>query len=690
MNITVSMPAEIVNTLIKHAKEDYFLTLIAKSNDQKKLFQIVNDLSNKKQGNCLPDHSSAVELADRFVGFFSDKIVKIRLRLEDSAPTSAFPIDVLTDHSASAAPVDMPATMDRSLLSEVPPLVDVPVPTERHIPTDVPLPVDPSVSSMAADHSAPITSPIPPVFDELSPADDDEIRKIIVNTKTTTCQLDPLPTSFLKIIIDVLLPVITNIINMSFKEGYIPDNLKLAVIIPLLKKPGLDLETLKIFRPVSNLSYLSKVMERVASARLLNHMSINGLHELFQSSYKKFHSTETALIKIQSDILSALDNKKCVLLTMLDLSAAFDTIDHSTLLSRLKSEIGVSGKVYKWFSSYLSDRKQSVLIHGMQSKLMELIYGVPQGSVLGPILFIIYMGPLGRLLKSLGVNYHFYADDSQIYVTFNVPNADEAVKKVEEVASIIKKWMKENFLCLNEDKTEVLLIASKSDHTKLKIPHIKIGNELITPSKEAKNIGFVFDNLMDCKSHIKQTCKSGWYHLRNIGRIRPYLDQTSTATLVHSFITSRIDINNTLLLGLPDLLIHKLQLLQNAAARLVMKLPKHSHITGTLQDLHWLPVSHRIEFKCLLFVFKALHDMAPAYLTDLLERKSSSRLLRSNDKKLLVIPKSRTVRYGDRNFANVAPLLWNNLPLSLREADKLCTFKSLLKTHLYKKAYDHS
>ena len=338
--------------------------------------------------------------------------------------------------------------------------------------------------------------------------------------------------------------------NLSFKEGYVPDDLKLALILPLLKKIGLDPEVLKNFRPVSNLPYLSKLIERLAAVRLVDHMHLHHLHELFQSSYKKYHSTETALLKIQSDILDALDKGQCVLLIMLDLSAAFDTIDHDVLLTRLQRDIGLQGRALQWFESYITGRKQTVIIDGTRSKLWDLLYGVPQGSVLGPILFLIYMGPLGKILRKLGVKFHFYADDSQIYVTFDLEGRHSAVTQVQEAIIIIKQWMQENFLCLNDDKTEVLLIASKHNHTKLDIPSVTIGNIDIAPAKQAKNIGFIFDNIMDAKAQVHQICKSGWFQLSRIGRIRQYLDNKSTQILVHAFITSRIDMNNCLLLCL--------------------------------------------------------------------------------------------------------------------------------------------
>ena len=592
-------------------------------------------------------HSCPTELANRFSGFFSDKIIKIRSSL-----------DSLAQHTDDTATPSVG-------------------------------PDHPSSETTAADDDSSDHCSIR--FDEFEHTTESEVRKVIMASKSTTCQLDPLPTPLLKEIIDTLLPVIVTIINMSFDEAHVPDELKMALIIPLLKKLGLDLEILKNFRPVSNLPFISKILERIASSRILFHMSVNMLHEIFQSSYKKFHSTETALLKIQTDILTALDQKKCVLLIMLDLSAAFDTIDHPTLLSRLKSELGVCGRVYDWFHSYLTNRKQCVIIDKARSNSTDLEFGVPQGSVLGPILFIIYMGPLGKVLKPLGVNFHFYADDSQIYISFGIKDSQSAINRVESAIMVIKQWMLQNFLCLNEDKTEVLLIASKSDHDKLDIPHINIGNEKISPAKQARNIGFVFDALMNCQSQINHVCKTGWYQLRKIGKLRPYLDRKATESLVHSFITSRIDNNNSLYLGLPDYMIRRLQVLHNAAARLIMRLPKHNHITPTLQELHWLPVEQRIKFKTLLMVFKILHGMAPEYLADLIQqRPRTARSMRSDSKSLLVVPRSRTVTYGDRNFSNIAPKYWNNLPQEIRDCDTLSGFKRSLKTYLFREAFHGS
>ena len=578
----------------------------------------------------MPSHSSSKELANRFSSFFSDKIVKIRSRLDHNN----------SDHA------------DAQFQDSV-------------------------------GHSEST-----PVFDEFEPVTEAEISKTIRSSKCTSCQLDPIPTSLLKIILDVLLPVLTSIVNMSFAEAHFPDDFKLALVLPLLKKLGLDLEVLKHFRPVSNLAFLSKIQERVAASRLTHHMVLNNLCEIFQSSYKKFHSTETALLKVQSDILSALDDKKCVLLVLLDLSAAFDTIDHNILLNRLNSYLGISGKALQWLSTYLKGRKQAVLINNTKSDTHDLHFGVPQGSVLGPLMFIIYMSPLGKILQGLDISYHCYADDTQLYVTFDVKESSAAVSKIEEVVRTVKSWMTQNFLCLNEEKTEVLLISSKSNQSKLSIPQVNICGSNIMPATEVRNLGFIFDSIMDCKSQIGKVCKIGWFQLRNIGKIRSYLDEKSTQSLIHAFITSRLDINNGLYLGLPDALLKRLQILQNAAARMVLRLPKHSHITTSLQDLHWLPVKARIKFKTLLFVFKSVHGEAPVYINDLLEKKrNSSRSARSNDQNLLLVPRSKSKTYGDRNFKNVAPKMWNALPCDLRLCDNVKTFKNRLKTFLFEESY---
>ena len=165
---------------------------------------------------------------------------------------------------------------------------------------------------------------------------------------------------------------------------------------------------------MSNLSFLSKLIERIVAVQFVQHISDNGLFEVFQSAYRHLHSTETALLRVHNDILQAVDTHGGAILVLLDLSAAFDTIDHNKFLHILEHAFGVKGDTLKWFQSYLSDRTQSVVINKESSDAFTLLFGVPQGTVLGPILFSVYASPLGNIIRKHGLSYHLYADDTQI------------------------------------------------------------------------------------------------------------------------------------------------------------------------------------------------------------------------------------------------------------------------------------
>ena len=249
-----------------------------------------------------------------------------------------------------------------------------------------------------------------------------EILNIIKQSPSKSCELDPLPTWLLKECTSELVPLITDIVNMSLRESLIPTTLKTALIRPLLKKTGLDSDILKNYRPVSNLTFISKIIEKVVSGRLNEHMHNNNMYDPLQSAYKEKHSTETALIKVQNDILSALDAGSSSILLMLDLSAAFDTIDHDILLSRLRNLYGISGGALDWFRSYLTSRIQRVVIDNSVSGDQELDFGVPQGSVLGPRIYCMYTKPVSGIIERHGLSYHSYADDTQLYMTIDNSN----------------------------------------------------------------------------------------------------------------------------------------------------------------------------------------------------------------------------------------------------------------------------
>ena len=249
---------------------------------------------------------------------------------------------------------------------------------------------------------------------------------------------------------DVLLPVLTKMINISIETATVP--VQEAMIKPKLKKEPVNHEEYANFRPISNLKYISKMIEKAISYQLTNYLRDNDPEESLQSAYKTFHSTETALVKVHNDIVSAIDSQSYVILLLLDLSAAFDTVDHKILLQRVSSCFGINGKTLCWFKSYLENRKQVVNLKGATSCSKDLRCGVPQGSVLGLILYVLYTSPLGDIVKSRGLSCHFYADHSQLYCSFKLHDQVDSVQVIESCLNDSDAWMLANMLKLNRDK----------------------------------------------------------------------------------------------------------------------------------------------------------------------------------------------------------------------------------------------
>uniref|UniRef100_A0A669FAZ4 Reverse transcriptase domain-containing protein n=1 Tax=Oreochromis niloticus TaxID=8128 RepID=A0A669FAZ4_ORENI len=298
-------------------------------------------------------------------------------------------------------------------------------------------------------------------LDSFSPIDLSELTSIINPSKPSTCLLDPIPTKLLKEVLPLINASNLNMINLSLIIGHVPQAFKVAVVKPLLKKPSLDPAVLDNYRPISNLPFISKILERVVVKQLTDHLQRNGLFEAFQSGFRAQHSTETALVKVTNDLLMASDSGLISVLVLLDLSAAFDTVDHNILLERLEHAVGITGTALQWFVSYLSNRLQFVHVNGESSSDTMVNYGVPQGSVLGPILFTLYMLPLGSIIRRHSINFHCYADDTQLYLSMK-PGITDQLVKLQECLKDIKTWMAANFLLLNSDKTEVIVLGPEN------------------------------------------------------------------------------------------------------------------------------------------------------------------------------------------------------------------------------------
>ena len=598
------------------------------AHDLRKQFGIVKSLMDKKSENPLPKCQNDNILANNFADFFVQKVSKIR------AIVDSVPVDVEPEF----------------YLNQTPPSV---------------------------------------LFDEFKPLTDDDVLQLIKQSSSATCDLDPLPTKLIKSCISILLPVIANIVNSSLQSGEFPESWKCALVQPLLKKPGLD-KILSNYRPVSNLQFVSKLTEKAVVAQFLDHIAQNCPLPVFQSAYRINHSTETALAKVQSDILCRMDKGEVVLLVMLDLSAAFDTVDHQILLKQLQMDFGVEGTVLNWFRSYLTNRCETVKINHAVSDKHSLSCGVPQGSCLGPILFTAYASTLFKITEKHSVSAHSYADDCQLYVSFRPSGnaCNSAVKALEDCIEDIRKWMFTFKLKINDSKTEFMIIGTRQQLSKVQIDSIRVGDDDIVPVTSVRNLGVIFDKNSSMNDHVSKLCKIGYYQLYSIRQIRSYLTEENTRLLVQAFIFSHLDYCNSLLFGITKYQLDKLQRLQNSAARLIMDTPRFTSISPVLHELHWLKVEYRIQYKILMLVYRGINNLAPAYITDFLQPVFCSHYsLRSNDSNELEPLKTRCTTLGDRSFAAAGPELWNDLPQFIRNATSLNTFKKLLKTHLFRKCY---
>jgi len=586
-------------------------------NDQKAMYSILSKLLHRSSPTLLPAHDDLPTLANSFAIFFTEKITKIRDSLQQHSSTVSFP-----------DPDNCPSKMT-------------------------------SFSSIC----------------------EDDVLKLIKKANDKSCSLDPMPTKLIKNYLEPLLPVITRIINMSLDQATMPSLLKEAVLTPILKKSSLDKENLQNFRPISNLAFISKMIEKVVDHQITVYIEENHLHEVMQSAYRQHHSTETAWVRLHNDILTALDNNMAVLLVCLDLSAAFDTIDHNILLQRLERRLGITGKCLDWLSSYLTGRTFRVRVNNVVSNDYNLQHGVPQGSVLGPKLFTLYMLPLSDISRQHNVNFHVYADDCQLYLAFKKENTLVSARKMEHLVNDIKQWMAYNMLKLNGDKTDILVLNGPR-RSCIELPPLTIGGECVLQSDTTTLLGVEVDSTLSLKKHVNNITKCCFYKLYNMSKIRKCITEDAAKTMVHSLITSKLDYCNSILNGLPNTTLESLSRVQKAAARLITNKTKYDHISSSLKDLHWLPIKKRINYKILVLTFKCIHDTAPIYLSELLHRRSNKGT-RLDNKNYLIVPKIKKSTYGGRSFNYTAPYLWNKLPDHIRCETNLQTFKKHLKTYLF-------
>ena len=624
--------------IIDRARNNYYdKKLKSLEKDPKGTYKVINHLLDKEYGTeNLPNGVSNDEIANNLKDFFDSKVKNIYSGI----------IDALPDNSDQAK---------EELINAKDKLVD-------------------TQSSIVR-------------FEEVY---ESEFLEIVHSMANKSCSIDIIPMWLFKFCISELKKIVLFIVNESLSTGIFPESLKSAIIRPSLKKPGLDPDQLKNYRPISNLSFISKIIEKCAHKQLTNYIERNDLFTEFQSGYRAVHSCETAVTKIHNDLLIMMDKRSHVVLLLLDLSAAFDTINHKLLLQKLKIMYGIQGSVLAWLSSYLCDRSFTVNVKRSKSSSCILVIGVPQGSILGPLLFILYTKDLENIAKKYGFSIHLYADDTQLYFSFDVHSDNPDFVSIKKCFEEIRNWMNQNFLKLNEDKTELLDIGYYQSPLKL----LSLNNSVtIEPVLKAKNLGFYFDHRMSLDDEITATQQACNIQLRNLRKIAGRLSFDLKVQLVHSCVLSHLDYCNAAYGSLSEANIYKLQKLQNSAVRFIFSLngkKSWESITPYTKKLHFLPVRFRIMYKAALLVFKCLNDMAPKYLSKLISTRdtNSHNLRKDNDFFLLSQPPTPNFKITHGAFSHYGPYIWNSLPFSLRCLNNINSFKTQLKTYYFNMAYN--
>ena len=534
-------------------------------------------------------------------------------------------------------------------------------------------------------------------FSSFSAINSEDLLDLVSKMSNKFCCLDPIPTFLLKECVDELTPILLFIINKSLTTGSFPTGMKKAVVKPTLKKENVDVDCLSNYRPVSNLTAISKLLERVVLNQLNEHLSSNDLHCPVQSGYRPHHSCETLLVRMTDDINKEIQCGNIVLVVLLDLSAAFDTIDHEILLEKLLTDYGISGKALGWMKSYLEDRYFCVKIEDTISSLLELLFGVPQGSLLGPILFILYIKAIQEIAAKYGLNVQFYADDSQLYISFSPINPSDLVdvkNRINKCLAEVKMWMVNNFMKLNEDKTELLVMGKPRVLKEFNLDiSLQFGEETIAPTEckgdKWKSLGVKLDESLSMTrqiNNVRQKCSWTMMNMRTIGY---YLDEDVKLMMVKQLVISKLDYCNSLYMNLPKTRLNKLRSILNQAIRFIYNISDRAvDLVPYYKKAHILPLDQRIFFKVCLLAHKTVHGSSPNYMRELVEidvslSSTNTRAKVQGDYYRVKIPKLPKNNIDNRRFSNYAPVAWNSLPLKIRCLPNTDSFKGLLKNHLY-------
>ena len=508
------------------------------------------------------------------------------------------------------------------------------------------------ISTINADYSKYLTNPIDANFLFRS-ADTEEILRVIFSFQNSKASgPNSIPTEILKMLSFNLCHPLKEIINISFATGIYPDKLKIAKVIPIFKNKG-DQLLVSNYRPISLLSNINKIFEKLVHARLYSFLELHNCIFELQFGFRSEHSTNHALLSLTETIRNALDNSNFAGGIFVDLQKAFDTVDHEILLKKLE-HYGVKGVANKWFKSYLTNRQQYVSINGFDSKNLPMNIGVPQGSVLGPLLFLIYINDLHKAIR-YSIVHHFADDTNLLYINKNLKKLERKMNK--DLFSLCT-WLRANKISLNASKTELIIFRDprKKITNDLKF---KINGKKLVPCKSVKYLGVFIDCFLNWSTHLTSLSKKLSRAAGMLSKIRHYVDW-NTLHMVYFGIFSSIMSYGSQIWGQLNNITKKVQVLQNKALRIMHFQPPRTSATPLFKISEILKITDLVSLQNFLFAYDSLNSNLPLPLRGKLNfLNRENQITRNLGYLQLSRRRTKTVTYGTKSIYSKSVDVWN-------------------------------
>ena len=483
---------------------------------------------------------------------------------------------------------------------------------------------------------------------------------------------DGVPPRLLKEAKNVISKPLSHLFNKSLQTHSFPKMWKMANVLPIFKKG--DKNTLGNYRPISLLNSMSKIFEKIIFKYLYNHFKDNFLISIWQSGFQPSLSTVTQLIELYHQFCKAVSEGKEIRVVFLDISKAFDRVWHKGLLFKLK-KFGVGGTLLDWFTNYLKDRCQRVIINGQKSDWQQIKAGVPQGSNLGPLLFLVFINDIVYVIQHCQIR--LFADDTCLYIT--VDDRNDAAMMINSDLARVQSWADQWLINFSPAKTKTLLISNKG--TPNNHPNLTLQGHVISSVQDHKHLGVVLSHNLRWSPHINDVVSRCTKKINMLKQFKFELDRKSLETIYLSFIRPSMEYGDVLFAGTYESDLCKLDRLQVEAMRIVTGATEKSNIVLLYEDLGWTYLETRRQQHCLTLMYNVFHGLAPQYLQDILPKRletPGARLLRSQERDDIPVLFTRTESYR-RSFIPYATGIWNKLSRKTRNSPSLDSFKGAVK-----------